>query len=251
MPDFECERKNVNFGSPYLWNNKNNGRLPQLDSIDKVGLVLCFLTSKDPMYRLCASFGVFPSTLQVWLDFGLDVSLLVVRDPTRGEFEVRWQTVEERQQSSCCWKEFEDGVHYCEAFLVSQMAVACVCGKQSNPDVHSAYWEGFTQADEATNLFVWNFYGEVIHAGINFPGSWHDSRFAAASGVNNTMVMFKTLAGFALLTDSTFPCVGGNLSGKILRARKSNEMTGVSKQAYEQSINIVMDRCMPSERQSA
>lgn len=36
---------------------------------------------------------------------------------------------------------------------------------------------------EVTNLFVWNFKGEVFHEGINFPGSWPDSKLAYASGL--------------------------------------------------------------------
>ena len=35
------------------------------------------------------------------------------------------------------------------------------CATYTEPDFQNAFWEGFTQCDEVTNLFVWNFYGET------------------------------------------------------------------------------------------
>ena len=44
-----------------------------------------------------------------------------------------------------------------------------LCANYEDADMQSSYWEGFTQAVEVTNLFVWNFYGEVIFAALKFP----------------------------------------------------------------------------------
>jgi len=57
------------------------------------------------------------------------------------------------------------------------------CADYIDTDLQNAFFEGFTQGVEVTNLFVWNFYGELIHAAINYPGSWHDSKLAGASGL--------------------------------------------------------------------
>jgi len=129
------------------------------------------------------------------------------------------------------------------------------CAVHDEPLLENAYWEGFTQGHEATNVFVWNFFGEVIHAGINFPGSWHDSKVAAASGLYYPKLAdHLTPPGFAVLADSAFPKTTSVLNGKIVRARKVNEMGtagGVGQNAYIAATEMLLDRAMPSERQSA
>lgn len=97
------------------------------------------------------------------------------------------------------------------------------CIKYTYKVLQNAYWEGYTQSDEITNLFVWDFKGQLIHAGINFPGSWHDSRVAVASGLYYPRLSFQTPTGFALLADSAFPRANAVVEGRIARSRKSNE----------------------------
>ena len=41
------------------------------------------------------------------------------------------------------------------------------------------YYEGYTRSVEVTNLFVFNVFGEIIHARIKFPGSWNDNKLAS------------------------------------------------------------------------
>ena len=129
------------------------------------------------------------------------------------------------------------------------------CAKFTDPNIQNAYFEGFTQGTEVTNLLVWNFKGEVIHAGINYPGSWHDSKVAAFSNLYSTLMNSSKLPpGYAILADSAFPRTGNDLVGKIVRARKDDEMgTGgdVPESAYLSAIDYVLQNVMPSERQSA
>ncbi len=58
-----------------------------------------------------------------------------------------------------------------------------LCADYTDVDTQNAYYEGYTQNVEVTNLFVWNLFGEIIHAGLNFPSSWHDSKIAFLSGL--------------------------------------------------------------------
>ena len=62
------------------------------------------------------------------------------------------------------------------------------CATYANLNLQNAYWEGFIQADEVTNLFLWNFFGECIHADLNYPSSWQDSNFAASSDLYSQML---------------------------------------------------------------
>lgn len=45
------------------------------------------------------------------------------------------------------------------------------CKSALNADLKNSYYEGYTQNSKVTNLSVRNFFGAIIHAGINFPGS--------------------------------------------------------------------------------
>lgn len=57
------------------------------------------------------------------------------------------------------------------------------CAKYTDPLLENAIRKGFIKGHEVTNLFVWNFYGEIIYAAVNFPGSWNNSRLVAAEGL--------------------------------------------------------------------
>ena len=86
---------------------------------------------------------------------------------------------------------------------------------------------------------------------MNFPGSWHDSKLAASSGLYLTVLTEYTPAGFAVLAGSAFPRTIDALKSKIVRARKLNELgasNGVPESAYLQAVDKLIERAMPSER---
>ena len=128
------------------------------------------------------------------------------------------------------------------------------CATCTDRDVQNAYWEGFTQCDEVINLFVWNLVEEIIHAAVNFPGSWHYSRFAAASGFYYQKLSHKTPCGYAILGYSAFPLAAPYLQVKVVRAQNSNER-GDSSDAPQSTkmaaVDMFIQRSMPSKRQSA
>ena len=56
------------------------------------------------------------------------------------------------------------------------------CAHYVDLDLQKAFFEGLIQTEEITNFLVFNFFGELIYAALNFPGSGHDNRLANASG---------------------------------------------------------------------
>jgi len=255
LPRFEEARKTLNFGSPYRRSNSTRGRRPQLTSIDLIGLVLYYLKSRDPLYKLCPIFGVVPTTAQVWLDFSLEIMKKVVTKTGAPDFEIRWPTVEEMRASAALLQRNRELGRLLKGVFSITDGARMPCAIHGDPFLENAYFEGYTQLHEATNVFVWNFFGEVIHAGINFPGSWHDSKVAAHSGLYHPKLDdAMTPPGFAILADSAFPRSTAVLNGKIVRARKANELSGpgaVPHSCYIAATEMLLDRAMPSERQSA
>lgn len=59
------------------------------------------------------------------------------------------------------------------------------------------------------------------------------------------------LPGMALLGDSAFVNNARVTSGKIIRGRKSNETSDIPEASALSAVDIILQRIMPSERQSA
>lgn len=252
LPKFDAKRGTVNYGSPYRHGVKTRGRIPSIESIDILGLTLRYLKSSGRMYELCGTFGLVPTSVSVWVDYGLTVLRMTLRDKTVPEFMVAWPTVQEMDQSYNLLKmNRENGKLLPDVFGVMDGG-RFPCADYSNKDVQNAYYEGYTGNVEVTNIFVFNFYGEIIHAGVNYPGSWHDSKVVVASGLLlDRLSDEKTPRGKAILGDSAFVAKARVSHGKIIRGRKSTETEDVPVSELLARVDAVLQRVMPSERQSA
>lgn len=97
---------------------------------------------------------------------------------------------------------------------------------------------------------MFNFKVELIHATLNFPGSWYECRVAHSSGLIDPILKehTSTLIRFAILYDSAFTASRG-IEEKIVRGRKSNEVSEVSyvNSALLSSIDLISIRVLPSE----
>lgn len=126
------------------------------------------------------------------------------------------------------------------------------CADYVDADIQIAYFERYTQCVEVTNLFVYNFSDEVVHFAINNPGSWHGGKLASMSGLLYPKLCKEMIPpGFAVLDDSAFvvdPRVSG---GKIVRRRKNNEMNSIPEIAQLAAVDLILQRILQSERQSA
>ena len=86
-------------------------------------------------------------------------------------FSINWFTgYEMRESASLLFSNRANGSALRIVFGVMEGArMPFVCNGDS--DVQNAYWEGFKQAHEVTNLFVRNFRGDLIFAAVNYTGS--------------------------------------------------------------------------------
>lgn len=79
------------------------------------------------------------------------------------------------------------------------------CAMYSHPHMQNAFWKRLTQADEVTNLFVWNFKRGVHTRRGQLP--WNLARLQGSRSVRvvHSRLSDKTSAGFWLLVDNAFP----------------------------------------------
>lgn len=90
------------------------------------------------------------------------------------------------------------------------------CTDYTALDIQNAFYEGYTTKLDVKNLFAFNFKGEMIHATVNFPGSYHDSRIPNTSWLINHLLQERTSRGYAILCDSAFTA-GNEIDSKIGR----------------------------------
>ena len=221
-----------------------------------VGLYECdrYLKTRGRVYTLCPVFGMTQSSISDWLHYSLTIPEIVVTDKKRSLFAISWPTsVEMEASSQLLLRNWPNG-RLLRGFFAVTDGARMPCAEFTDPGMQNAYYEGYTQSVEVTkfvrfNLFVWNFAGELIHAAINFPGSWHDSRLASASGLYWPMLSDEhTPPGYAILEDSAFVNNYRMTNGKVIRSRKTNEMWDVPQGADLAAIDLIMQRVMPSER---
>ena len=183
LPLFDLEQTGYNFGSPYRRGPKMKGRQLQLRSIDLLAISLWYLKTKSTMFCMCPVFGLVPSSLGVWFDYALDVILRVVKRKSRKEFEIRWPNVEEMRASASLLEHNRTYGPLLQGVFDITDGGRMLCAYYTDIYLQNDYFEGFTHNVEVTNLFVWNFFGEIIYAAFNYPGSWHDTKLAGMSGL--------------------------------------------------------------------
>lgn len=252
LPAFEAKRCTVTFGSPYRRSVKTRGRPMLLETVDILGLTLRYLKSSGRQYELCGMFGIVPSTVYVLVDYGMEVLLKTLRDKSIPQFKVAWPTVNEMDESYELLKNNrENGVLLPDVFGVVDGG-RMPCADYEDQDLQNGYYEGYTGSVEVTSIFVFNFRGEIIHAGVNFPGSWHDSKVVLASGLLlDRLSDEKTPRGKAILGDSAFVTNTRVTHGKIIRGRKTTETSDIPLSPLLAAVDAILQRAMPSERQSA
>lgn len=251
LPAFQLERSTTNFGSPYSAAPKHSGRKSTVTSADLLALSLHYLRTKGPALHLCPFFGLVQTSLSVWLDYSLRVLYQVVSNPIRPAFRIAWPSFEEQKASAeLLGRNRPNGALLKGIFSVTDGG-RFKCADYVDTDIQNAYFEGYTQQDEVTNLFVFDFKGELIFAAVNYPGSWHDSKLASVSGLYHVKLADEnTPPGMAILGDSAFVNNTRVTHGKVVRNRKSTETTDIPEGAALAAIDLILQRVYPSERQS-
>lgn len=223
-----------------------------MTKVDMLGLCLFYLRTSDIMQTICPCFGLTQSFLSTWLNYAMDVLLRMITKRGSNDFAVRWPCIEEIRYNAALLKaKRRYGIVLDRIFAVTDGArMSCVSFEE--PQLQNAYYQGYNQKVEVTNLLVWAFTGEIIHAAVNYPGSWHDNRIAALLGLYWPLLSDqKTPSGYAILGDSAFVNNMTATNGKVVRARKLNELSRMPMSAACQAIDQLLHHLYPKERQSA
>lgn len=115
----------------------------------------------------------------------------------------------------------------------------------------STYYEGYTCNVKVTNLFDINFFGNIIHAGVNFSSRWHESKLVSLSALLHPKLGDDmTPPGYAILGYSAFVSDWGVAVGNFVLDQKTNDTKDIPLSASPAAIDMLMQRGLPSEGQS-
>lgn len=171
-----------------------------------LGLVLKYLKSTAAIqYELCGMFGMVPTTVSIWIDNGLTGLLKALWDKSFIQARVAWPSVQEMNESANLLRNNRKNGKVLKNVFGVIDGGRMLCADYEHPDLQNAYYEGYTGNVEVTCMFVFNFFGEIIHAGVNYPGSWHDKKVVIASDMLlDRLSDAKTPVGYVILGDSAF-----------------------------------------------
>lgn len=183
----------------------------------------------------------------------MKVILAVMKDDTHEDFRIKWPTEFEMAESAARLQKYRQYGYALRGVFGVTDGARLDCVSFVDNDLQNAYFQKFTQEVEVTNLLVWNFKGEIIHAALNFPGSWHDSKLAYVSGLYWPSLAEDSITPpeYAILGDSAFVHNTRVTNGKVLRAKKANEMGCIPLSDECAAVELLLQRLYPKDRESA
>ncbi|KZT62719.1 hypothetical protein CALCODRAFT_425918 [Calocera cornea HHB12733] len=188
-----------------------------LDAAGGLGLVLYWLNSTMLDKSLAQIFALVPSTITRYRDFGLDLLLRTLKSIPEGQ--IAWPHEEE-------FGVLSDLVVARHPLL--QGAFGSVDGlnlptaTSSDERWQNAQYNGWLHGHFTSNVLVFSARGDLIHAAINAPGSWHDSRVSSAIYAK---LEENTPEDFYLAADTAFPHNRNSIKTKIKTPVKSGTRT--------------------------
>ena len=128
----------------------------------------------------------------------------VIRGNPHSALRIAWPTVPEMEESERLLRKHPLGGLLPGVFAMMDGA-RFPCADYLDTDTQNAFYEGYVSSVEVTGILVFTFDGVLVHAGLNYAGSWHDSRVTNHSGFfSSCLTDANTHIGKAVLCDSAF-----------------------------------------------
>ena len=130
------------------------GRSTIVDPIDMVGMSFRYLKFEESNNKLCAIFGLIPSSFRVWLDFSLETLSKAAKLPEAKRWEIRWPSALETEESANLLQHKSPQSALLKKMFAVVDGARMPCTDYTDPLVQNAYYEDFTKNMEVTNLLV-------------------------------------------------------------------------------------------------
>jgi len=157
---------------PVYWPT-GRGRKPAMTSATALGLILMFMNSTISDTGLQMIFAQVPSTLARTRQAAFDALISVLR--TAHESRIQWPSHEDMQRYSSMFAAKYPLLRGCFAVLDGTLMEI---GQPVDLKKQQLYYSGRKKKYCINNVLLFGADGTLLHAEINFPGSFHDSPIA-------------------------------------------------------------------------
>ncbi len=176
---------------------------------DVCGLSLFYLNSMCTQNLLCLIFGACPSTISEHLSQGLRclVGFLENVDKSR----VKWPTGQALEDLEAIGERKYPSL---KGLKLIGFVDGCKIRTQTSANIWkaNANYNGWLHGHYRCNLLVFSFDGKIIHAGLDYLGSTHDSAIGITSNFYDEAEKIFASGGYQILGDSAFADVDGVIS---------------------------------------
>lgn len=188
--------------------NKSSGGAVQLerrllDAAGVLGLCLSFLRSSSEMWVHGLLFGLIPSSVTHYLDFGMGILWKLVK--ILPQCEITWPTPEKIKYCANIFAQHQPLIEH--GFCVID-GLNLRIQQPSDSLQQNAVYNGWLHGTFTSGVFAFLPTGEICFAAYNFPGACHDSTIARVSGLYT--LLSEVPHPYYALTDSAF-ATGGDL----------------------------------------
>lgn len=170
-----------------------------METIDRLGLLLWYFKSSDRHYKLAPVFSLVPTSLSAWINYAVEVRIKIIDLNLNSDVRVQWPAPAELVKSIRLLKNNRPNVPILSNIFRVLDGSRIPYADYVNADVQNPYYDGYKTSVVDTNLLCYNFKGKLIHAGLNFPGSCHDSRVVHSSGLIGSILKDNSSTSRGLL----------------------------------------------------
>ena len=176
------------------------GRPSLMDNKSKLGLYLFYVNSTMKLNHLCLLFGVTPTRCSSIIEDLMEMicDKLLKNKAAKVRFP---KTVQEQLKLAKLVRNREPTVSDVIGFT-DGLSIPVQCASDSISQAIN--FNGYHHDTMVNNTFTFGPNGKIIHACINYPGSWHDS------SVSQSLIemVIKFIGNFKLCIDQGFPRSG-------------------------------------------
>jgi len=225
-------------------------RRRRLDCKDTVALTLRFLAFPDTRAMIGKEFGVLENDARRYAYFGIYLFRMVLSKHDKAK--IHWpcddQAYVDRHYSRI--QEDTPELH----ILYGLRPIAWIDGvrfvihdKHSRPDEHKGDKSKEKKKTLRKLILITDSEGRVVAAGINTPGSWHDSKATRLTGLYD-LIEDTVPDGYCILSDTAFR--GDLLQGKIIKILTAgqNLPPGMTHEQYRRLEKRIIHARQPCEQ---
>lgn len=184
-------------------------------------MTLWYLKSTVSMYSLCPLFGLVLSSISTLVDYELKIHYRLCYKKRHQDLREQWRDQEMKNMSAQLLELNIPNEDVKKGFSSVMDEGRLPCAIYNEGNLQNVYYKNHTTSVEVTNFF-YDIHGANIHAGVNLPGSRHDSKPSNWSGLTYPKLSYNmTPPGYAILCGSAFKVDVKGAMGRFVMACKT------------------------------